>query len=155
MERGKYFDDLEVGERFVTLGRTVTETDLVTWVGLTGTREELFMNREFARRTMFGRTIVPAPLTQALASGLFSLIGVMHGTTVAFLSGQIRAIAPLFLGDTIRDEVEVSGKKRTSKPDRGVVTMLHTVTNQHGQAVVSFNTTFMMWRRRDLVEAEE
>lgn len=155
MKRGKYFDDLEVGERFVTLGRTVTETDLVTWVALTGTREEMFMNREFARKTMFGQTIIPAPLTQALASGLFSLTGVLHGTTVAFLGGQMRALAPLFLGDTIRDEVEVSNKKHTSKPDRGVVTLLHTVTNQHGQAVVSFNTSFMMWRRPELVESEE
>lgn len=155
MEQGKYFDDLEVGERFTTMARTVTEVDLVHWMALTGTGEQLFANREFARRTIFGQRIVPAPLTQALANGLFNKTGVLRGTTVAFLGGQVRALAPLFLGDTIHNEVEVSSKKGSSKPDRGVVTFVHTVTNQHGKAVVSFSTTFMLWRRPELVEQEE
>lgn len=156
MPEGKYFDDFEVGERFVTPGRTITEADLVNYAAIVGMTDEIFVNRELARQGPFGQPIVPAPLTMGIANGLCGHLHLLSGTNIAVMGFQARAIAPLFIGDTVHVELEVSNKKRTSsRPDRGVVTFLYTVNNQQGRPVISFTMTFMMRRRPGLVEVAE
>lgn len=146
----KYFEDMKVGDRFTTQARTVTETDLVNFIGLTGLFQPLFIDREFVtKQSIYGKAIVPGPLTFIMSLGLEALLGPSHGTWMAFLGlDQVRAIRPVFINDTIHVEVEVVKKRETSKPDRGIVTVKYTTKNQNGEPVLTCLFTRMMRRHQ-------
>ncbi len=145
----KYFEDFEVGERLTTDGRTVTEFDVMTFVTLTGYLEPLFIDEEYIReKSGFGERIAPGLLTTAFADALISQTGVLHGTGMALLGIEgLKMKAPVKVGDTIRVEVEITGKRETSKPDRGVVTSRQIVRNQRGETVVEYTVSRFIRRR--------
>lgn len=146
---GKYFEDVKVGDIFTTQGRTVTETDLVNFVGLTGLFEPLFLDREFVtKQSIFGKPMVPGPLTFIMSLGLEALTGMAHGTGMAFLGlDQVRALKPVFINDTIHVDVEIVEKHETSKPDRGIMTIKYNTRNQTGELVLTCLLTRMVKRR--------
>ncbi len=132
---------------YETLGRTVSETDIVTFVNLCGFNEPLFMDMEYVRReSVFGRRAAPGALTFALSEGLIMQTGLIHGTGMAHLGGEIRVVAPVLEGDTIRVQVEVSDKRETKKPDRGIVTYAHRVLNQRDELVLAARVQRMIRR---------
>ena len=148
MVSGKYFEDLSVGDRFHTPSRTVTETDIVNFVCLAGLHEELFLSLEYIEKeSLFSRRIAPGVLTYALAEGLTVQSGLFHGTGMALLGTEIQIRAPVFCGDTIRVEIQVTLKRETSKPDRGIIVASHTVTNQRGETVMAYTVSRMVQRR--------
>ena len=145
----KYFEDFEAGERFTTGGRTVTEFDVMTFVTLTGYMEPLFIDAEYIReKSGFGERIAPGLLTTAFADALIAQTGVLHGTGMALLGIEgLKMKAPVKVGDTIRVEVEITEKRETSKPDRGVVTSRQIVRNQRGETVVEYTVSRFIRRR--------
>jgi acyl dehydratase len=145
----KYFEDFEAGERFTTGGRTVTEFDVMTFVTLTGYLEPLFIDAEYIReKSGFGERIAPGLLTTAFADALIAQTGVLHGTGMALLGIQdLKMKAPVKVGDTIRVEVEITEKRKTKNPDRGVVTSRQVVRNQRGEAVVEYIVSRFIRRR--------
>ncbi len=146
--RGKYFEDFEVGERFVTAGRTMTEPDIMSFIGLAGIYEELYTNHEYVEReTIFKRRFAPGPLTFSLAEGLVLQTGLFHGTGLAFLEMHMKLVNPVFLGDTIRVEVEVTAKRETRHPERGIVTFAHAVRKQTGEVAIEMTKVRMIRRR--------
>jgi acyl dehydratase len=146
--QGLTFEAHTVGARFHTGGRTVSETDIVTFVNLCGFNEPLFMDMEYvARESVFKKRAAPGALTFALSEGLIMQTGLIHGTGMAYLGGEMRVIAPVLEADTIRVEVEVADKRETKKPDRGIVTYTHRVTNQRGELVLEARLQRMI--RRD------
>jgi acyl dehydratase len=148
-QEGLTFEEHEIGKKFTTLGRTVSETDIVTFVNLAGFIEPLFVDMEYvARESVFQSRIAPGALTFALAEGLVIQTGLLHGTGMAYLGGEIRVLAPVVAGDTIRVEVEVADKRETKKPDRGIVTYHHRVLNQRGEAVLEAKVQRMIRRKR-------
>lgn len=137
MTNGLHFEDLEVGSTRTSLGRTVTETDVVNFVALTNMYEPLFADIEYITNdSLFKRRIAPGALTYGLAEGLILQMGVLHGTGLAFLGAEFSTPAPVFVGDTLHVIQEVVDKRETSKPDRGVVTFRETVRNQRGEDVL-------------------
>jgi acyl dehydratase len=148
MMHGLTFEQHKIGQTFTTLGRTVSETDIVNFVNLAGFTEPLFMNMEYvARESVFKGRVAPGALTFALSEGLVMQTGLIHGTGMAYLGGEIRIAAPVLAGDTITVTVEVTDKRETQKPDRGIVTYRHAVTNQRGETVLEANIKRMI--RRD------
>lgn len=144
---GLNFEQHQVGATYRTLARTVSETDIVTFVNLSGFTEPLFMDMEYvARESVFGRRAAPGALTFALSEGLIMQTGLIHGTGMAWLGGEIRISAPVLEGDTLRVEVEVIDKRETKKPDRGVVTYRHRVLNQRGEVVLEARIQRMIRR---------
>ena len=145
----KYFEDFETGEQFTTGGRTVTEFDVMTFVTLTGYMEPLFIDAEYIReKSGFGERIAPGLLTTAFADALIAQTGVLHGTGMALLGIEgLKMKAPVKVGDTIRVEVEITEKRATSKPDRGVVTSRQVVRNQRGETVVEYTVSRFIRRR--------
>jgi len=134
---GLHFEQHEIGAVFRTLGRTVSETDIVSFVNLCGFTEPLFMDMEYvARESVFKRRAAPGALTFALSEGLVMQTGLIHGTGMAYPGGEIRATAPVLEGDTLTVEVEVADKRETKEPDRGIVTYRHRVLNQRGELVL-------------------
>ncbi|MBI4240563.1 MAG: MaoC family dehydratase N-terminal domain-containing protein [Candidatus Rokubacteria bacterium] len=136
-QQGLTFEEHEIGAKYETLGRTVSEADIVTFVNLCGFNEPLFMDMEYvARESVFKGRPAPGALTFALSEGLIMQTGLIHGTGMAYLGGEIRVVAPVLAGDTLRVEVEVADKRETKKPDRGIVSYQHRVLNQRGEVVM-------------------
>src|SRR5437867_1920026 len=134
---GLTYEQHTVGAIYRTGGRTISETDIVTFVNLCGFVEPLFLDMEFvARESVYKRRAAPGALSFALSEGLIIQTGLIHGTGMAFLGGELRVTAPVLEGDTLTVEVEVADKRETKKPDRGIVTYRHRVLNQRGEMVL-------------------
>ena len=145
--QGMTFEQHKVGDVHRTLGRTVSETDIVTFVNLCGFTEPLFMDMEYvARESLFQQRAAPGALTFALSEGLIMQTGLIHGTGMAYLGGKLRVTAPVLEGDTLTVEVEVADKRETKKPDRGIVTCRHHALNQRGELVLDARVQRMIRR---------
>jgi acyl dehydratase len=146
--QGVLFDDYTIGATYQTLGRTISETDIVNFVNLGGFTEPLFMDMEYvAKESVFGRRAAPGVMTFALSEGLCMQTGLIHGTGMAWLGGEVKVIAPVLQGDTIHVEIEIVGKRETKKPDRGIVTYKHRVLNQRGETVMELTLQRMIKRK--------
>lgn len=142
-----HFEEFHVGDRHRTLGRTVSEYEILSFVTLAGFTEPLFMDLEYIRReSVFKARVAPGVLTFALAEGLTLQTGILHGTGLALLSYEVRVLAPVLADDTIRVEIEVVDKRATKRPDRGVVTFRHRVFNQRDEPVMEATIARMIKR---------
>ena len=139
---GVFWNDLAVGNRFRTVGRTLTETDLVNFVNLSWLTEELFTNIEDREHMAIAGRVVPGALVYACAEGL--LLPMMQGTGLAFLNATLDIKGPTFVGDTIHVECRVSELRETSKGNRGLVRTDNQVVNQRGETVLAYNPLRMM-----------
>ncbi len=146
---GKHFEDLNPGDRFRhSIGRTITEADNVLFCALTMNTQPLHLDEAFAAETAFGRRIVNGIFTLGLAVGL-TVPELTSGTIVANLSyDRVAHPAPVFHGDTIYVETEVLEKRpSSSKPDRGIVKLLHRALNQDDVVVCEIERTAMFLKR--------
>jgi acyl dehydratase len=147
MMQGLTFEQHTIGQTFKTLGRTVSETDIVNFVNLAGFTEPLFMDMEYvARESVFKGRVAPGVLTFALSEGLVMQTGLIHGTGMAYLGSEIRIAAPVLAGDTLTVNIEITDKRETKKSDRGIVTYRHVVTNQRGETVLEADVKRMIRR---------
>ena len=146
---GFTWEQLSPGQRFRTLNRTITETDLVVFTGATGMLEVIFTDHTFGaeRGTIQGR-FVPAALTYILIEGLLCQ-SMIQGTGLAMLELKKQVLAPVRVGDTIHAEVEVTSVRPTSKGNRGIVASRVDVKNQHGEVVITYEATRMLAGRSD------
>jgi len=143
---GPFWDDLAVGDRFRTVGRTLTETDLVNFVNLSWLTEELFTNTEDRKSMAIEGRVVPAALVYSCAEGL--LLPMIQGTGLAFLSATLEVKGPTFVGDTIHVECTVTEARATSKGSRGLVRTENRVINQRHETVLTYNPLRMMKGRK-------
>lgn len=147
IDTGLRFEDQAIGSRWRTQRRTVTEHDLMTFVTTFGFTEELFLDHQAARELGFDGRLIPGALTLALAEGLVIGSGMLSGTGMAFLGGDMRLENPVVVGDTLEVWVEVTAARMTSRGDRGVVTTRNEVHNQHGDLVMVFTPSRMIKAR--------
>jgi acyl dehydratase len=148
MAQNKYGDDFNVGDVYYTGRITVTEAHLVTWAGLTMDYYPLHMDKEYAAKTEFGERLAHGPLIFALAVGLVSTAGFGGDAAIAWLGVDgMRMLLPVKIGDTIGVEVEVTDKKSTKRPERGIQTWRYTVRNQRGESVMVFDYKMMFHMR--------
>lgn len=143
-----WFEDCAVGMRFETLGRTVTEADLVAFSGLSGDFNELHTNAEMMRDSVFGERIAHGALVLSMVTGLRARLGTFDGTILAFAGiRDWRFTAPVLIGDTIRAVNEIAELRETSKPDRGLMVQRVDVLNQRGELVQQGEMVTMLKRR--------
>lgn len=135
MPRGRYFEEFEVGDTMYSPGRTVTETDLVNFCGLSGDFNELHTNVEYAKGTMFGQRIIHGPMGIVLAMGLAGRLGYLEGTAQAFLGLDWKFKGPIFIGDTIYVKAAVTRKRAVKRLGGGVLILAVTITNQKDEVV--------------------
>ena len=135
MPKGMYFSEYEIGQKFVTGRRTVTEADVVAFAGLSGDFNPLHTDAVFAAKTPFGQRIAHGMLVVSISTGLSQTLGIFEGTTIGLLEQSFAYKAPTFFGDTIHLEMEVSQVKPTSKPGRGIVTFQARIIKQDGTIV--------------------
>jgi acyl dehydratase len=142
---GFHFEDVPVGRKFKTIGRTVTEADIVNFVNCTGMVEVLFTNVEFLKRDsdIKGR-LAPAALVYGFAEGLLVQATMQH-TGYAFLNMQLDVKSPVFAGDTIHVECEViEARLSQSKPGRGLVRTSNRVVKQDGTVALLYTPLRML-----------
>ena len=141
---GFTWEQLSAGQRFRTLNRTVTETDLVMFTGVTGMLEVIFTDKTFGSQggAIQGQ-FVPAALTYSLIEGLICQ-SMIQGTGLAMLELKKKVVAPVRVGDTIHGEIEVTSVRPTSKGNRGIVVSRIEVKNQRGEVVIEYEATRML-----------
>jgi 3-hydroxybutyryl-CoA dehydratase len=129
-----FFDDVQVGQEWESLGRTVTETDIVNFAGLSGDFNPIHIDHEFAKKTVFRKPIAHGILIMAIGSGLGLAIPPMR--TLAFVAiKDWKFLEPVYVGDTIRVRAKLVEKEERSRGRRGVITWQRQVINQHDKAV--------------------
>jgi acyl dehydratase len=145
LARGLTWEELPVGRRFETGARTVTEADLVSFVGAMGLYEPLFMdaNEGFPAGGRSGR-LVPGLLALGIAEGLVVQTNMIQGTGMALLSLHVEMRGPVFVGDTIRVRLEITESRATSKPGRGIVGTRNEIVNQENAVVIAYEPVRMI-----------
>lgn len=146
--RGRYFEDFEVGQEFMTPARTITSTDIVNFSCLSGDFNEVHSNFEYCKTTPFGEPIAHGPLVYAVMAGLQYATGINDGTLLALL--QIdgwRMLNAVKHGDTIRMRSRVLAKKESKKLDRGVVTFSRECFKQDGTVAQEMTASYLYRRR--------
>jgi acyl dehydratase len=145
---GLYFEDLPEGRKFRTIGRTLTEADLVNFIGVTGMTEVLFSNVEFLRsESDITQRVVPAAIVYSFAEGLLVHATMQH-TGFAFLHMELNVVGPSFVGDTIHVECEVIESRRSaSRPNRGLVRSRNSVVKQDGKVALTYTPLRMVKAR--------
>ena len=148
MATGLYFEDFSVGDVFLTRSRTITETDIVLFTGLSWDTHPWHTDDEFCEKnTPFGRKIAQGGLGLAAATGLVSLLGHLEDTAVGFLGMQWKFTGPIKEGDTITAKVTVKEKIETSNPSRGVLVREISVLNQHEEQVQKGEMSVLVLRK--------
>ena len=134
--RGMFFEEFAVGQKVRTVSRTVTETDIVAFAGLSGDFNQIHTDAAFAQTTPFGQRVAHGLGVLSIASGLTVQTGIMEGTILAFREiAEWKFTSPVFIGDTIHVEVEVLETKAIPRLKGGAVTLLLDVQNQDGKTV--------------------
>jgi acyl dehydratase len=137
-----YYEDLEIGQRFVSRGRTITETDVLGFAGLSGDFHPLHTDAVYAAEGPFGSRIAHGLLTLAITTGLMAppspeAIKAFYGLD------RVRFLRPVYLGDTIHFESEVAEVREPEK-GRSVVTLAVTVINQKAEPVLAMQMKFVV-----------
>jgi acyl dehydratase len=147
---GKYFEDWKVGEEFETGRRTLTETDVIIFAGLSGDYNPLYMNEEFAKKTVFGTRVVHESLVHSVAVGLINQTTYFDGTLVA-QKGYKNIVfkKDVVNGDTIYAKVKVLEKNDVEKADEGEIVFNEEVTNQRGE-ICSERIRILLIKKRNL-----
>lgn len=128
-------DALAVGQRMVSRGRTVTEADIVGWCASTGDWHRLHSDATYAARSAFGQRIAPGLMVLAWAAGL----GVPPDSDVILANygaDQVRFVAPVFIGDTLHLQAEVTGLRPKREGVDAVLTLAWNMFNQNGTMVM-------------------
>ena len=141
---GFTWEELSPGQKFRTLNRTITEADLMMFVGVTGMVEVIFTDQTFgAEKGAIQGRFVPAALTYSLIEGLLCQ-SMIQGTGLAMLELHQKILAPVLVGDTIEAQIEVTGIRPTSKSGRAVVDSRIDVFNQRGVLVMTYTATRLL-----------
>jgi 3-hydroxybutyryl-CoA dehydratase len=127
-ERGKGYDELVLGEE-AAFSKTITETDVVLFAGLSGDFNPIHMDEEYARQTPFKRRIAHGALPQSLIAPVLGMQLPGPGTIVVEI--RCRFKAPTYFGDTITAKATVAEKI----PEKKRVRMALTWTNQRGETI--------------------
>ena len=147
---GLYWEEWKIGAEFVTSARTITETDIVNFAGISGDYNPLHIDEEFCRNTQFGTRIAHGPLVYSIATGLIFQLHLYDDTLIAFLGfDSLKFTKPVKIGDTIHARVEVIEKRETSKSDRGIMKRLLQVLNQNNELVQEGVQAFLLKRNSD------
>ncbi len=140
------FDDFEVGAVYRSYGRTVTETDLVTFASFAGLRLPIFVDDEYARNeSPHGGRIAPGFLTASLTAGMIESI--LGPDLIAGLSlDNFRFHTPVRPGDTLRAEITIEEARATKAGDKGILKLGICVRNQNSEVPLEYQSTVMMAR---------
>lgn len=143
--RGRYFEEFEVGQKITTVGRTVTENDIVIFAGLSGDYNQIHTDVEYSKATTYGQRVAHGLLGISIASGLAMRTGILENTVIFFREiNNWKFIKSIFIGDTIHVEMEVAETKALPRIGGGSVVITLDVKKQSGETVMKGNWTVLV-----------
>ena len=143
--KGLYFEEFEVGQKMTSTGRTIAESDVMTFAGLSGDFNQIHTDAEFSSHAPFGQRVAHGLLGASIASGLVMRTGVLEGTAIAFREiNNWKFINPVFIGDTIHVETEVIQTKSLARIGGGSVVIELDVKKQTGETVMKGTWTVLV-----------
>jgi 3-hydroxybutyryl-CoA dehydratase len=143
--RGKYFEEFEVGKKFYSTSRTITESDIVQFAGLSGDYNQIHTDVEFSKSTPIGQRMAHGLLVTSVASGLIAQSGFIEGTVIAFREiSSWKFTRPTFIGDTVHAIAEIFETKPMRRLGGGLVIINVTVLNQNDDIVMKGKWTCLM-----------
>ncbi len=145
--RGLYFEDFAEGMALETRGRTISETDIVHFAGLSGDFNPMHTDAVYSAGTQFGQRVAHGLLGLAIASGLSYQLGFLDGTVLAFTALDWKFRAPIFIGDTIRVAVKVTKKREMKAAGGGFVSFDVQVINQEDKVTQKGEWTVLIASR--------
>jgi acyl dehydratase len=145
--QGRVYEDFEVGDVYQhPVGRTITQTDNIWFTLLTVNNNPIHFDDIYAAQTEFKKPLVDSTLTLAIATGLS--VSDISQNAINLGWDEIRLPNPMFNSDTLYSQSEVlSMRLSQSRPNMGIVQVKTTGFNQHGQVVIEFKRTIMVYRR--------
>jgi len=144
-QRGMWFEEFEVGQQIITPGRTITESDVVSFAGLSGDYNQIHTNVEFAGKTPFGQRVAHGLLGLSIASGLAMRTGFLEGTVIAFREiNNWKFTNPVFFGDTIHAELNIIETKPIPRVGGGSLIIEIVVKNQHDDVTMKGTWTALV-----------
>ena len=143
---GLCFEDLPVGQEFRSPGRTVTETDIVMFAGLSGDYNVIHTDAELMKSSLFGERIAHGLLVLSIQQGLVErAIGDRARERCVGIKWKFRS--PVKIGDTVHVRARVTAADDSDEPGWGLLTLEREVVNQHGEVVQSGETQHLVGRR--------
>ncbi len=133
--RGMYFEEFVVGDSATSPSRTVTESDITLFAGLSGDYNEIHTSEDYSKSQHFGRRIAHGLLGLSIASGLAFQMGFMLGTVELFRSVEWEFTGPIFIGDTVRLDAEVAEVKAFPRLRNGRIIFKIALKKQDGSVV--------------------
>jgi acyl dehydratase len=134
---GLYFEEFSVGQKITSVGRTVAESDIMSFAGLTGDYNQIHTDAHFAAGTQFGQRIAHGLLGLSIAVGLLMRTGVLEGMVIAFREIiEWKFIKPVFIGDTIHVEMEAKELKAMPRLGAGLAHVALDVKNQNNETLM-------------------
>jgi len=145
---GRFYEDFEVGDVYRhLLGRTITESDNTWFTLISMNPNQLHFNKEYGRKTNFGRRLVNSTLTLSIVTGL-SVSDISQNVVANLGWDEVRLPNPLFIGDTLYADSKVLNKRESkSRLEVGIVQVATRGLNQNGKVVISFKRTIMVYKR--------
>ena len=142
----RWFEDHEIGETRTTVGRTITEADIVLHAGQTGDFFPHHMDAEWCKTQDFGQRIAHGTLIFSVAIGMTA--GAINVRAMSYGYDRLRFIRPVFIGDTIRVSATIVDKRDHPKcAESGIVAEKIEVLNQHNQTVLVCEHLYLVQRR--------
>lgn len=142
----RWFEDIEIGERRTSVGRTITEADIVLHAGQTGDFFPHHMDAEWMATQPAGQRIAHGTLILSVAVGMTA--GDINPQSMSYGYDRIRFIRPVFIGDTIRVTAEIVEKlPHPKRAEAGYVHELVTVVTQRGEPAMVLTHLYLMNRR--------
>lgn len=132
--RSQHFEDYVLGAERGTLGRTITEADIVLHAGQTGDFYPHHMDAEWCQTQEFGQRVAHGTLIFSVAVGMTA--GDVNPLAFSYGYDRLRFIKPVFIGDTIRGKVTITDKRDHKRPEFGMVVEHLEVFNQREETVL-------------------
>ena len=140
-----YFEDYTEESVRETIGRTITETDIVLHAGQTGDFFPHHMDAEWCKTQPFKQRIAHGTMIFSIGIGLTA--SEINPEAMSKGYDRLRFIKPVFIGDTIHSEVTISDKAEAKKPEYGTVTEHVEIINQHGEIVLVCDHLLLVKRK--------
>lgn len=141
------YEDVDVGDEFISPSRTIGESDVFQFAGITGDFNELHTSEMFAESSSYGTRIVHGMLTLSIANGLYVRIGIFKNSVFLGID-HWKFLKPVKIGDTIRLRLLIEDKRETKEGKRGIIGMRYEVLNQRDESVAEGLLRRMDDRRR-------
>jgi acyl dehydratase len=134
--KGLYFEEFEPGQSITSMGRTITEADVVGFAALTGDWTTIHTDAEYAARQPFGQRVAHGLLGLSVASALATRLGFIEETVLAFREiGSWKFSLPIYFGDTIHIRATVTEAKPMRRLGGGLVVFKVEILNQDDKVV--------------------